>query len=186
MNISDFLLTLCLPSAVPIPSPLPLPLYLLVTSWTPHLFISSIDCTPNLLFKPFVGIFFRALWFCGGFCLKVMLFLNLVSDLICQVHVFFVFNYYWICRFWTKGCCFVVFGVLSSLGFLNAKISIISPAYNNFCLCFFFFWAKCWWTENTCISLLSAESRYLKESKLRNYCNALEQTSIHITFQKIN
>jgi hypothetical protein len=28
------------------------------------------------------------MWFCGGFCLKVMLFPNLVSDLICQVHVF--------------------------------------------------------------------------------------------------
>lgn len=63
----------------------------------------------------------------------------------------------------------------AKLNLLNARFSITSPAYDNFGL-----GCSCNTSrEYTCISLLPAEPRYLKETNRRNYCNAAEQTSTH-------
>lgn len=61
------------------------------------------------------------------------------------------------------------------LNLLNARFSITSPAYDNFGL-----GCSCNTSrEYTWVSLLPAEPGYLKETNLRNCCNAAEQTSRH-------
>ena len=71
-------LPLSLPLASSSPSPLHVPLSLHSPLHLSHLFISPIDCSPNLLFKPCARILFLApLWFCCGLRFKNAIFFSI-------------------------------------------------------------------------------------------------------------
>ena len=71
-------LPLHLPLVFSSPSPLHVPFSLHSSLHLLHLFISPIDCSPNLLFKPCTRILFLApFWFCCGLCFKNAMFFSI-------------------------------------------------------------------------------------------------------------